>query len=299
MRTEDIQYLMAAVHEGSMSKAAEQQYISQQNITNAIKRLESELGLALLQRSNKGIQFTAHGKMLQPYLNQILMAVGEINAYAKGQQNDQQADSFSILCLSALSNTLAAFLKDMALQRPYTRISIVEEKQLYDPAYIKTCFLSQAPDVLYTIVLQQDLPQLKELARDYMVDYIGSTALLLQCAKSLKIARRSAVTLAELEQLPLVLHSSADQKTLHQHILKNIEVPLKVCLETNSNRILFDYIENGLASSLAFSCTAHQDLPHIPIVDFPEAALIVVYRQDRISPYLAGLVQYLRGTLPG
>ena len=90
MRTEDIQYLMAAVHEGSMSKAAEQQYISQQNITNAIKRLESELGLALLQRSNKGIQFTAHGKMLQPYLNQILMAVGEINAYAKGQQNDQQ-----------------------------------------------------------------------------------------------------------------------------------------------------------------------------------------------------------------
>lgn len=300
MRTEDIHYLMAAIHEGSMSKAAEQQYISQQNITNAIKRLESELGLKLLQRSNKGIQLTEHGKMLQPYLNQILMSVGEINAYAENQQHaEQYMASLSILSMSGLSKTLAAFFKEMALQRPYVKISIVEEKQLYDPHYIKDLLLVESPDVLYTIILQQDLPLLKDLPKGFRVNYICPTTLCLQCAKSLKISRQNVVTLAELKKLPLVIHSAGDQKTLQQHILNVIDVPLQVCLETNSNRILFDYIENGLASSLSFSCVALQELPHIPIIDFPPASIIIIYHEDHSSPYMDSLIQHLRNTLPG
>lgn len=48
----------------SMSKAAEQLYISQQCISKHIKSLEKELGFPLFERHNKGCSLTSSGKIL-------------------------------------------------------------------------------------------------------------------------------------------------------------------------------------------------------------------------------------------
>ena len=126
MRIEDIQYLMSAISKQSMSKAAEEEFLSQQNITNAVKRLEKELGVQLVHRSNRGITLTNHGKILQPYLNQILLSYSYINTYIQNLEDNNSQTKYNIACLSALSSTLIEFVKNMSLYYPNTELSVIE-----------------------------------------------------------------------------------------------------------------------------------------------------------------------------
>lgn len=55
-----------------MTKASEELFISQPAISQAIKKLESELGGTLFLRSNKGMELTEEGKMLFGYIKDAL-----------------------------------------------------------------------------------------------------------------------------------------------------------------------------------------------------------------------------------
>ncbi len=46
---------------GSLTKAAEELFISQPAVSQAIKQLENQLGTALFNRTHKGMELTAQG----------------------------------------------------------------------------------------------------------------------------------------------------------------------------------------------------------------------------------------------
>ena len=54
MTLTQMSYLIAIAETGSLNKAAEQLYVSQPSLTNAIKEMERELGITLLYRSGRG-----------------------------------------------------------------------------------------------------------------------------------------------------------------------------------------------------------------------------------------------------
>ena len=72
MKIEHLKYLTVLEQTNSMNKAAEKLYISQPNLSNAINNLEGELGYKILNRSNRGIEFTPTGKKLLVYTHNIL-----------------------------------------------------------------------------------------------------------------------------------------------------------------------------------------------------------------------------------
>ena len=55
---------------GSISKAAEQLYITQPAVSRSIKQLEDELGSALFSRTPKGVKLTQEGEILYQYIEQ-------------------------------------------------------------------------------------------------------------------------------------------------------------------------------------------------------------------------------------
>ena len=62
MKLEHIQLFCEVVESGSISQAAKNGYISQQGLSMAMKQIESELGISLFQRSNKGVTLTDDGE---------------------------------------------------------------------------------------------------------------------------------------------------------------------------------------------------------------------------------------------
>jgi DNA-binding transcriptional LysR family regulator len=71
MELKQIHYFTEVVKQGSFSKAAEQLYISQPNISNVIKDLEKELDVTLLIRTTRKLELTDTGKLLFQYGKQI------------------------------------------------------------------------------------------------------------------------------------------------------------------------------------------------------------------------------------
>ncbi|MGZ9584710.1 LysR family transcriptional regulator [Paenibacillus marinisediminis] len=62
---------------GSLSKAAEELFITQPAVTHAIKQLESKLGGQLFIRTSKGVTLTAEGSMLFTYIEQAYHFIHE------------------------------------------------------------------------------------------------------------------------------------------------------------------------------------------------------------------------------
>jgi len=72
LRVDDIRLLLAAVEAGSMSRAAQSSFITQQGISAAIRRVEANVGRELLDRSPGGIRLNRHGKAIYEALSEIV-----------------------------------------------------------------------------------------------------------------------------------------------------------------------------------------------------------------------------------
>ena len=56
MTLAQLKYIIAVAECGTISKAAEKLYISQPSLTTSIKDLESEFGIEIFSRTNKGVR---------------------------------------------------------------------------------------------------------------------------------------------------------------------------------------------------------------------------------------------------
>lgn len=72
MKLEQLKYVLAVYETGSISKAAKKLYLSQPNISNAIKNLEKELKFTIFERTDNRIIFTEKGMSLVYHIQSIL-----------------------------------------------------------------------------------------------------------------------------------------------------------------------------------------------------------------------------------
>jgi DNA-binding transcriptional LysR family regulator len=85
MRIEQLRYLAAVTRHGSLRRAGEQLHVSQPALSEAVRKLEQELGVTLLDRHRSGARISPAGQeLLQPILD-VLDAVDRLHAAAGNQ----------------------------------------------------------------------------------------------------------------------------------------------------------------------------------------------------------------------
>lgn len=68
MRIETIKYFLEIADSGSIRMTAQNHFISQQGLSDAIKKMEEELGTQLLIRSKRGVTLSSEGTEVYKYL---------------------------------------------------------------------------------------------------------------------------------------------------------------------------------------------------------------------------------------
>lgn len=87
MYIEQIKYFFAIAQAGSISKAANNLFISQQGMSDALLRLEKELGFPLFVRQKKNLYLTKNGEEFLTYAESFLQNYGEMMNFASRASN--------------------------------------------------------------------------------------------------------------------------------------------------------------------------------------------------------------------
>lgn len=72
MTLQQLKYFIETVNSGSINKAAERLFIAQPSLSNALRDLETEIGLQLLIRTPRGISLTTDGAEFLGYARQVV-----------------------------------------------------------------------------------------------------------------------------------------------------------------------------------------------------------------------------------
>jgi len=95
MTLQQLRYLIAISEHGSINAAAQNLYVSQSNLSTAIKDLERELGITIFTRSNRGVTLTNDGTELLGYARQVIEQVDMLETRYQKRNSDQMHLSVS------------------------------------------------------------------------------------------------------------------------------------------------------------------------------------------------------------
>jgi DNA-binding transcriptional LysR family regulator len=127
MELHQLEYFVAVAEEASFTRAAERVHIAQPGVSAQVRRLESELGQRLLDRSGRTVTLTEAGSAVLPFARAALdavanarLAVDELAGLVRGQV---RVGMVSGCALPVLAELLAAFHK----QYPGVAIALTED----------------------------------------------------------------------------------------------------------------------------------------------------------------------------
>lgn len=111
MNIRDLQYLIALSEHKHFGRAAESCHVSQPTLSTQIKKLEDELGVALVERDNKKVMLTDTGNSVVERAQDVLQSVEEIKILAK-QSADPECGSLTL----GLIPTIGPYLLPYAIK---------------------------------------------------------------------------------------------------------------------------------------------------------------------------------------
>lgn len=128
MRIEQLEYVAAVTVHGSLRRASEQLHISQPALSEAVSKLEKELGVTLLDRRRSGARISRAGRDLLQNISDVLDSVSRLRSAA----GDHKAGSrlIRIGTVNAATSTLVVpALRTMQDSYPTTAVEVLDAPQ--------------------------------------------------------------------------------------------------------------------------------------------------------------------------
>lgn len=128
MNIRDLRYFLAVVELQHFGEAARKCSISQPTLSGQIKKLEEELGVTLLERSNRRVMVTEIGEQVARSARRILREVGTIQDFARSC-HDPLSGRFRLGAFPTLSTYVFPSLVPKVKEAlPDLRLILIEEK---------------------------------------------------------------------------------------------------------------------------------------------------------------------------
>lgn len=127
MRIEQLRYFIEVAKTSSINIAANNLYLTQPSISEALKKLEAELDIALLERSHTGVSLTEAGKLILPMAEDIIhqseALQEQVQRLKAAQMTQPMVNDLKVGVVSALAKMLIPQLTRQLSQR-YPEITL-------------------------------------------------------------------------------------------------------------------------------------------------------------------------------
>ncbi len=113
MNLQHLRYIIEVEKTESISKAAENLFMAQPNLSKAIKELEESIGIAIFKRTTKGAKLTEKGAEFVTFAKSI---INQIDSVERRYQNDaigKLSLSISVPRASYIANAFTQFVKSL------------------------------------------------------------------------------------------------------------------------------------------------------------------------------------------
>jgi DNA-binding transcriptional LysR family regulator len=215
-----LKIFLAVAHERSFSRAAAKVHRTQPAVSQAVRRLELELGEQLFDRSSKNGTLTEAGRMLENY-GQRLVRLAEETESAVRELRDLRRGRVLIGANEAAVHTLLPLVTRFRQRYPDIAIDVRRV-----PARQIAVEVQQGSLDFGALTFHPQAPGLLEVP-------VGSDELVLLVPPSHALARRRHVTMEDVAREPVVAHndpSPARERVLRLFEAKHIRLRMVISL---------------------------------------------------------------------
>src|SRR5918994_14513 len=125
MTLQQLRYFLAAAEHGSFSAAAEELLMAQPSLSDQVRRLEAELGVALFTRAGRRLALTEAGRTLRPHAERTLAAAEDAAASVKEVRTLTGGTVSFGTFGSAHHYLLGGLVQDFRRRHPDVRVRVV------------------------------------------------------------------------------------------------------------------------------------------------------------------------------
>lgn len=283
MKTEHLEYLIDIAVSGSLSKTADRFFTSHQVVKKAIKHLENELHVKLIDTNNQGTVLTEAGHIFLLYSQKVLQLTGDLK---------QELVPFTLSSndpKKKIAFCMTPYLTDSLI------LSFIDEYQSHHPDISLELQSLPVQNMYEQIVYPYSifiLPTIKEatldaqfnedLQRNGLNFFVLAERMLFICTyEKTKYAQNAHYTSADLDELPILISSNI---TLNMNFTRNKKQQLVNSIVAQKN-LIKKGVGVALVTEKEFAFYFKNDSRYrlIPI-DLPPIWYICVHKKNAIFP---------------
>jgi DNA-binding transcriptional LysR family regulator len=280
MELRQLRYLVAVAEERHFTRAAAREHVAQPALSQQIRKLEAEVGLALVQRTTRRVAMTQAGELLveraRHVIAEIDAAQAELQVLAGVQSGRLSIGALHTMGPVDLSLLLAAFHRDHpAVELTVREQSSEELAEMLRVDEIDLAFLS------VTERIQSRGLTLHRLVTEELVAVLPAGH---------RLARRRGVHLAELAEDPFIsFREGSRPRELLDCAAAEARFAPRIALESNESRRIRSLVSSGLGVAILPLSDAVEAGPPVTVTPLVEPALtrdvtLATRAQRRPSP---------------
>ena len=228
-------FFVAVAESGQVSKAAAALFTSQPAVTEAIKTLETDIGVKLFNRSPRGVTLTYEGAIFLQHAQSVLAAAADAMLAPQQVRHDMTGE-FTLAC----THTVAGYFVTPLLTRfrrifPSIKINLVER----DRPEIERRIVSGEVDI--AVCLLSPLQNLDQLETELLV----SSKRRLWLPANHPLLERKRVTLRDIQSEPYVMLTIDDAEKTTRSYFETAGCQPNVIFRTSSMEAIRSLVAEG------------------------------------------------------
>ena len=300
MTLQQLKYVITISKSGSMHTAADKLFITQPNLSKAIKDLELEMGITIFNRTNKGVLLTDDGTKFLSYARQVVEQANLLEDIYKNKESIKRIFAISSQHYGFVVN---AFVKLVETLGKDTYEFSLRECKTYDVINDVKDGRSEL-GVIYFSRFNSEIMKKVISSNGLSYEFLFEAKPHVLLSKNHPLANKERLTLDDLDAYPRLSYDQGLNNSFYYseepHALESVSKAIVVSDRATLFNILIGLNGYTISSGMISSSLDGNNIISIPLETDEVMDLVYIYDSDKpmkeiTKQYLAILREYISG----